>query len=192
MPQQPKSLLTPRQYLTLERRADYKREYYNGEIIPRLPCSLNHVSITVALICRLHPVMGCKVFGSDLRIHVPAENAFVYPDLSVVCGAVQLLDGEEDVLLLNPVLVVEVLSPATEGFDRGRKFEIYRSIPSLREYLLLSQGQPRAEVWRKNDAGIWELHLPEDDVIELASVNCSLRLDDVYADVEMGEGRGLR
>jgi Uma2 family endonuclease len=191
MSQQPKTLLTVEEYLDLERQADYKSEYYQGEIFAMSGGSPNHSLIATNCARLLGNALqgsGCRVYNSDLRVHVVTVNMYTYPDITVVCDKSDIVDES----LLNPLVLVEVLSPSTESYDRGQKFAFYRSIPSLREYVLVAQERQSIEVFRRNDTGIWELHLPQDGVIELASVGCSIRLEDVYADVEIKEGRGLR
>jgi Uma2 family endonuclease len=182
-----KRKLTPQEYLDLEEQAEYKSEYYQGEIFAMSGGSPNHALIAANLIATLRSQLkgtGCRVFTGDLRVHIPASGLYTYPDVTVVCGRLELTGDRQD-NLANPVILVEVLSPGTESYDRGQKFSLYRSIPSLREYVLVSQDRISVEVFRRNDVGIWELHLPEDGSIALASVGCTVRLDDVYADVEM-------
>jgi Uma2 family endonuclease len=179
--------LTPREYLDLEEQAEYKSEYYQGEIFAMSGGSPNHALIAANLIATLQSQLkgtGCRVFTGDLRVHIPASELYTYPDVTVVCGKLELTGDRQD-NLANPILIVEVLSPSTESYDRGQKFSLYRSIPSLREYVLVSQDRISIEIFHKNDAGIWELHLPEEGNVILASVGCRIQLDDVYADVEM-------
>ncbi len=192
---QTQPFVTPEEYLERERRAEYKSEYYQGEVFAMSGASRNHVMIVSNLVFALHTALGgtgCLVFPSDLRVHVPAVGLFTYPDVSVVCGEEELLDEEFDTLL-NPVLLVEVLSPSTESYDRGTKFAFYRSIASLREYALVSQRQKMVEVFRKNEEGLWVLHEFDEarNDVALASVGCALRLDDLYANVTL-EGVSLR
>ena len=188
-------VFTPEEYLALERSAEQKSEYYQGEIFAMSGGSLIHsriaVNITTMLVGALRG-KGCQVFNSDLRVHIPANGLYTYPDASVVCGEPQVLDEQRDTII-NPVVLVEVLSSTTESYDRGAKFGLYRSIESLREYLLVSQERRWIELFRKNDGGIWELHEPDSSgALELASIGCALRLDDLYADVKLEEKGGLR
>jgi Uma2 family endonuclease len=179
--------LTPQEYLDLEELAEYKSEYYQGEIFAMSGGSPSHALIATNFARALGNALqgsGCRVYNSDLRVHVPAITFYAYPDISVVCGKLELTGDRQD-NLANPVLIVEVLSPSTESYDRGEKFSLYRSIPSLREYVLVAQNRLSVEVFHRNDAGIWELHLPEEGKVALASIGCTVRLDDVYADVEM-------
>ena len=132
-----KPFITPEEYLERERAAEFKSEYYNGEIFAMSGGSRNHVLIAGNCQMALRSALkdkGCLVFQSDLRVHIPSNDLYTYPDVVVVCGEEQYLDNQKDTLV-NPVLVVEVLSPSTESYDRGQKFEFYRSIASLQEYV---------------------------------------------------------
>jgi Uma2 family endonuclease len=192
---QTRAHITPGEYLEIERQAEYKSEYYNGEIFAMSGGSINHSLIAANVTSTLHRLLegsGCRVFSSDLRIHIPIVGLFTYPDVSVICGQPEVLDDQRDTVL-NPILLVEVLSPSTEKYDRGQKFLFYRSIPSLREYLLVAQDRRSAELFRRNEAGIWELHEPDrDGRLELTSVGCAIGIDDVYAGVVMEEHPPLR
>ena len=118
---QTKPFITPEEYLERERQAEYKSEYYNGEIFAMSGASRNHALLTSNVIAALHNALrgtDCLVYSSDLRIHIPASGLYTYPDVSVVCSQDELLDEQHDTLL-NPVLIVEVLSPSTERYDRG-------------------------------------------------------------------------
>ena len=186
---QTKPFITPEEYLERERQAEYKSEYYNGEIFAMSGGTRNHSLLTSNAIAALHTALqgtDCLAFTSDLRVHIPASGLFTYPDVSVVCGPDELLDEQHDTLL-NPVLIVEVLSRSTERYDRGRKFAFYRSIPSLREYVLVSQRQKLVEVFRKNEEGLWVLHEydAERGAVVLEAVGCTLDLDALYANVTL-------
>jgi Uma2 family endonuclease len=125
----------------------------------------------------------CVVYNSDLRVKVQSAGWYTYPDISVVCGKSQLEGGD---VLLNPILLVEVLSKATEGYDRGKKFELYAQLPSLREYLLVNQHRPRVEQYVRQDNGGWLLQASNgmDSAITLASLQITVPLVEVYANVE--------
>ena len=135
-----------------------------------------------------------------MRVRIEACDLDTYPDLSVVCGDPVFL-SEKRTVLLNPVLIVEVLSPSTESYDRGQKFKFYRALPSLQEYVLVAQDRVNVEVFRKNEEGHWVLYEAdiEQGMIEWVSVGCTFHTDDVYAGVTPGsegvrahplEGRG--
>ncbi len=188
---QTKPFITPEEYLDRERQAEFKSEYYNGEIFAMSGGIRNHSLLTSNTLAALHTALqgtDCLTFTSDLRVYIPATELFTYPDITVVCGEEELLDDQQDTLL-NPALVVEVLSPSTESYDRGQKFAFYRSIPSLREYVLVSQRQKLVEVFRKNKEGLWVLHEynAERGVVVLDTVGCTLDLDALYAHVTLGD-----
>lgn len=191
---QPKLRLSPREYLERERLADYKSEYYDGEVFAMSGGTRNHSLIATNVSTSLNLALrgsGCLVFNSDLRVHIPEAGLYTYPDVSVVCGEERFLDDEQDTLV-NPVLVVEVLSPSTERYDRGQKFAFYRALGSLREYVLVAQDRPSVEVFRKNDEGRWELYEAQGGAVALASVGCTLRLEDLYAGVSFDAPPPLR
>ena len=145
---QPTHRLTEAEYLALERAAvGVKSEFYDGEMFAMSGATRGHSRISTNLAVEFgNKLRGhrCQPFNADLRVKIEASGLYTYPDLSVVCGADRHGDEEKD-NLTNPTLIVEVLSPSTENYDRGRKFEHYRQIPSLKEYLLVSQDQPRIE-----------------------------------------------
>jgi Uma2 family endonuclease len=197
MSTQSKTFLTPEQYLEIERKAEYKSEYYAGEMFAMAGASLTHNRLATALIVDLGQQLRrgpCEVFGSDMRVAASATALYAYPDASVCCGGPQLQDGHNDVLL-NPVLIVEVLSPSTELYDRGDKFKHYRTIPSFREYLLVASEHIEVELRRLQPDGEWTLRFADllEDVIELQSIGCRLALADLYEKVEFGDrGPGMR
>ena len=195
---QTKPFITPEEYLERERQAEFKSEYYNGEIFPlgesrgtdpadMAGAQRNHVLLVSKVVTALNNALqdrACLVFPTDMRVHVAAYGLYTYPDVAVVCGEEHYLDEQQDTLV-NPVLLVEVLSPSTESYDRGKKFAFYRSIPSLKEYALVSQRQKLVEVFRKNEENLWVLHETDEarGMVDLASVGCALQLDDLYANV---------
>src|SRR5215467_426665 len=137
---QPKTFLTPEQYLEIERKAEYKSEYYNGEMFAIAGPSLAHVFLVDNLTWELRRQLQggpCRTASNDLRVFIPATGLFTYPDVVILCGEPRVRDSYLDTLL-NPTVLVEVLSPSTEAYDRGLKFEHYQSIDTLREYVLVS------------------------------------------------------
>ena len=179
--------ISPERYLEAERRAETKSEYLAGQVFPMTGASLEHNLIVVNLILVIGTQLKgrpCQVLPSDMRLHIPATGLYTYPDVTVVCGTPELEDEHFDTLL-NPTVVIEVLSPSTERWDRGRKAEHYRSIPSLQEYLLVSQDAPRIEQYRRHGEREWVLTdaIGTEDRVELASIGCVLALRDVYARV---------
>jgi Uma2 family endonuclease len=188
MSAQPKTLLTAEEYLETERAAGYKSEYYRGEVFAMAGAGNNHNKIVYNLIGMFYTRLrgtGCSGYPSDMRLFIPETGLYTYPDVMIICGRVEFVDEKKDTLT-NPVLIVEVLSGSTESYDRGRKFGFYRSIPSLREYLLVDSQRVIAERYLKNGAGLWELHESPglSGVVQLTSVDVDLPLQDVYDGTE--------
>ncbi|MGH9943781.1 MAG: Uma2 family endonuclease [Pyrinomonadaceae bacterium] len=184
MSQPAKTYITPEEYLALERQAEYKSEYYDGEIFAMTGASRQHNLITLNIGAELRDQLkgrACETYQSDMRVHVPATGLYTYPDVVVVCGEPQLEDEHFDTLL-NPILIVEVLSKSTARYDRASKFTDYRSIPSFAEYLLVAQDVCRVEQFTKQRDGRWLLtdFCSLDDVILLDSIQCSLSLKEIY------------
>lgn len=172
------------EYVAAEERAETKHEYRNGEIVAMAGGSLEHSLLAVeaqVLLRRALSHRPCLVFNADARTRIPATGLGTYPDLAVICGRIET-DPEDPNTLNNPCLLVEVLSPSTEAWDRGEKFKHYRNLPSLREYLLISQGQPLLELYRRQPDGRWlyESRGPGERVV-LESAGCELVVDELYA-----------
>ena len=175
---------TPDQYLALERKPQYKSEYINGYIYAMAGASKEHNTITGNVFRELaNQVRGrdCQAFVNDMRVNVSETGMYTYPDVVVVCGEPQFEDDYVDTLL-NPTLIVEVLSESTELYDRGKKFGFYRTIESLAEYLLVAQDECRVEQYVKQPDGRWLLsdYRSPEDVVELGSIQCKLALKEVY------------
>lgn len=171
-------------YLAAERRAETKSEYLDGEVFSMSGASLRHNRAVWNLAGSLYGQLrgrGCEAFVSDMRVRIPATDLFTYPDIAVVCGEPRF-DGSELDTLLNPTLLIEVLSPSTEGYDRGKKFAHYRTLESLREYVLVAQEEVRVELFTRREDGHWLLSEAGqlDETIPLAAIGCELRLADVY------------
>ena len=180
----PKTLLTPEQYLAIEREAEYKSEYFQGEMLAMAVSDWVHNQLVVNLVAGFHNQFRsrpCDVYPSQMRVLVRATGLYTYPDVVVVCGERQFVDERRDILL-NPSLLVEVLSPSTEAYDRGRKSEHYRSIESLREYLLVASDHVQAELYTRQPDGRWLLTAAGrlEDSLDLQSVGCRLALLDLY------------
>ena len=184
------SYYTPQEYLRLEREADYKSEYFKGEIFAMAGASENHNMISRRVSGSLHNHLQgkkCTHYSANMKLHIPANTLYTYPDLMIVCGDKQFVDGEKDIIM-NPVIIIETLSKTTEAYDRGGKFALYRSIPSLREYVMISSTTIRAEVMRKeNDSPFWFL-ADEADTLEgsiyLKNIDLTLSLSDIYEETE--------
>ncbi|HUK16507.1 MAG TPA: Uma2 family endonuclease [Bryobacteraceae bacterium] len=187
MSTQPKSFITPEQYLEIERAAECKSEYFNGEMFAMAGAVRTHNLLVTNAVAELRQQLRgrpCEVYPSDMRVRVSSTGLYTYPDALVVCGEPVFLDRREDTLL-NPALIVEVLSPSTEAYDRGRKFEHYQKIDSLRYYLLISSDRVHADLFTLQD-GRWGLTPASglDDTLELESIGCRLKLADLYEKVE--------
>jgi Uma2 family endonuclease len=186
---QPKTFLTPEEYLEAEREAEYKSEYYEGEIFAMAGAGEAHNVLVGNLVADLHQQLRshpCRVYPSDMRVRVSATGLYTYPDVVVVCGERRFLDERRDTLL-NPSLLVEVLSPSTEAFDRGRKFEHYRSIESLNEYLLVASDRVHVDLYTRQPDGRWLLTSASrlEDSLDLQSIGCRLALADLYEKVDL-------
>jgi len=184
MSRQVKSYITPEEYLAFERKAETKNEYVNGEIFAMTGASRKHNLIALYIAGELRQQLKgkpCEVYPGDMRVKAPASRSYVYPDVVVVCGEPQLEDDYLDTLL-NPTLVVEVLSKSTESYNRLAKSSYYRTIESLSEYLLVSQEEYRVEQYVKQAEGRWllaDVRALEAE-IELESIGCSFALRDIY------------
>ena len=179
--------VTPLEYLERERTADYKSEYDNGVIIPMPGASREHNSITFDTTAILGPQLQgspCQGFAQDMRVRVPLCDKYYYPDIVVVCGEPQFEDATFDVLL-NPKLVIEVLSQSTERKDREEKFDCYETLESLTDYVLISQTEPRIEHFSRLEDRVWRFVVARglEAALALPAIGCSLRLADVYARV---------
>lgn len=182
---------TRESYLAFDRASDEKHEFIDGNVCAMTGASENHnlinVNITIALGIQFRG-RPCKLYANDMRVRLPSHN-YVYPDIAVVCGEAQLEDEHLDTLL-NPTVIIEVLSPSTETYDRGKKFEHYRALESLQEYLLVSQEQAHIERYIRQEDG-WLLTEAKgmEASIELSSIGCALTLADVYDKVTFNEGQ---
>ena len=178
-------------YLTIEEQTGKKHEWLNGAVYDMEALGMaggtpDHAALIMAVGIALGTQLRgkpCRVFSADLKVRIPATGLATYPDLTVICGSLAL-DAEDRNAATNPVLLVEVLSDSSEGYDRGEKFAHYRRLPSLREYVLVSQRSRRIEVFRKNASDKWELaeEATAGQSAPLASIGCTLSVDEVYED----------
>lgn len=181
--------VTPEEYLELERAAEFRHEYRDGEIVAMSGASRWHVRIVSNLVAELGTQFretACNVYPIDLRVSADASRLFTYPDVIITCGEEKFLDKHFETLL-NPVVLIEVLSPSTKSYDRGEKFRRYRTLESLREYLLVAQDEMHIEHWTRQSDGNWtktEFRNP-DEIIKLVSVGAELRVTEVYRKVEL-------
>lgn len=180
---------TEAEYLEFERAAETKHEFRDGQIFAMVGASLPHNRITLNIGGELRSRLRgspCEPFVNDLRVRSSPAGHYAYPDVVVVCGPPRLADPHGDILL-NPTVIVEVLSPSTERYDRGDKFHDYRSLASLREYVLVSQTVARVEQFTRQDGGLWLLRelSSRDDSLELPSLGCALPLRGIYERVDL-------
>lgn len=178
-----KNLYTPEQYLTLERTAPYKSEYINGEIFAMAGAGRTHNLISFNIATALGNQLkgrACEAYVSDMRVKVDNTGLYTYPDVVVACGEIQFEDQHLDTLL-NPAVIVKVLSPSTESYDRGEKFAHYRRLASLQEYVLVTQEPMRVEHYLRHGAQ-WMLTEYDDAnaVLHLVTIDCRLVLRDIY------------
>ena len=188
----PKLRFTPEEYLELERKAEYKSEYLDGEIFAMAGARREHNLIVSNVIASLHSQLrgrACETYPSDMRVKVTATGLRTYPDVVVVCGEPHFEDENGDTLL-NPTLLVEVLASTTEAYDRGEKFAHYRLLESLAEYVLIAQDRCRVERFTRQPDGQWLLSEARDlgEAIALPSVGSQLTLAEVYERVKLPAG----
>ncbi len=185
--------LTIEEYLDWEKVSPEKHEYYQGEVfamgghgelLAMSGAGNRHNKIFSNVFGGLFPQLkgtACQPYGSDMRIHIPENSLFTYPDLSIVCGDVLLAEVDED-SIIQPTVIFEILSPSTKNYDRGEKFRLYRDIPSLKEYILIDPLSIKIEAFRLNDTGFWELEefKSMDGIFKLESVGAVLPVAEIY------------
>lgn len=187
MSSQRKTLMTPEEYLAAERKAETRSEYFGGEVFAMVGASKRHNLIAANIIRVLGNQLlerPCNVYPSDMRVKVSATGKYTYPDVVVACEP-ELFDDAENDTLLNPVVVIEVLSTSTEAYDRGKKFEQYQQIVSLTEYILVAQEPYRIEQYVRQSDKEWRYSEYHDakDLIRIGVIGCEIALNDVYAKV---------
>jgi Uma2 family endonuclease len=182
-----RSLLTPEEYLAIERRAEFKSEYFQGEIFALERAQKPHALIATNIIRVLGNQtleLNCNVYSSDMRVKIKKIDKYTYPDVAVTCGQEIFEDDHVDTLL-NPIVIFEILSHSTEARDRGEKFQHYQFIDSLAEYILIAQNVVRVEQYVRQSDRTWlySQYQNFEDVVKLESINCELALKDVYVKV---------
>jgi len=182
----PELRLSPLEYLARERAADRKSEYFQGRAFAVAAASANHNRIVRNVLAHLDAQLRggpCEIFPSDLRLSCPS-GLMTYPDAQVICGKLEYRIGTDDTVL-NPKIIIEVLSKATEAYDRGQKFAFYREIPSLQEYVLVAYQAPLIERFHRQADGGWLLIEAKgaSAVLSLPVIGCTLPLSEVYRDV---------
>ncbi|PDW04161.1 Uma2 family endonuclease [Candidatus Viridilinea mediisalina] len=190
MTAQPKTYLTEAEYLEREQESVIKHEYYAGEIFAMSGASEAHNLIASNITAILHNQIrgrGCRIYPSDMRIKVEKTGLYTYPDITVVCGTSEFTDMMKRDTLINPTVIIEILSPSTERYDRGVKFQNYRTIASLKEYILVAQNTYHIERYVRSETQTWMLNeaVGIEASIMLASIQCVLVLADTYEMVDM-------
>ena len=188
MAAQVKVRYTPQEYLALERQAEFKSEYFHGEIFAMAGAGEDHNLIITNILRELSAQLKgkpCRVYPSDMRVWIPGYEKYTYSDVTVVCGEPQFQDAVRDTLL-NPTVIIEVLSPSTEKYDRGKKFESYKSLSSVTDYILVTQDEPLLDHYARQPREQWLLTTARgrDDQLHIANIGCTLWLAEVYDKVE--------
>lgn len=186
----PKPVYSADEYLALEENADYRSQFYNGEIFAMAGATRRHNAIASNTLAYLHFQLRnreCEIYQNDMRVKV-TETLYTYPDVVIVCGKAQI-EKKRGENLLNPIVLIEVLSPSTEKFDRGEKAKLYRAMPSLNEYILISQDKPGIEHFIRQENGGWLLtELSEmSEILHLPNIECEIALSEIYAKVDFTE-----
>lgn len=179
-------LISQEDYLAMERSATEKHEYFKGEVFAMSGASLEHNRIFHNIYGQLFTHLkgkDCTPYGSDLRIHIPANSLYTYPDISIICGTPELTDEWSDTIT-NPAVIIEILSKSTADYDRGGKFSLYRSIQSLKEYILIDSTQTCIEIFTKQLNEHWLLseYKKLTDIVEVKTISFRLILQEVYTD----------
>jgi Uma2 family endonuclease len=177
------------EYLEMENAADEKHEYYKGEIITRPASKVSHNIITgnfFGVLGNKLKAKNCQPYGSDARIHIPSNTLFTYPDISIICGEIITLNND-DYNVLNPTVIIEVLSRSTRNYDRGEKFKLCRDIATLKEYILVDSESIHVEVFRLNANGHWELeeYNSLSDVVIIKAIDETIILSEIYDGVQI-------
>lgn len=176
---------SPEDYLEAEKSSLVKHEYHNGDVYAMAGASDEHVTIGINITSLLRSSLrggNCRTYGSDMKVQIDAVNHYYYPDVMVSCDQ---RDREFKYFKKYPTLIIEILSESTEAKDRGKKFEHYRYLETLQEYVLVSQTQQQIEVFRKNKSGLWVLHpFGEGDEVNLISLDMRFSIESLYEDVE--------
>jgi len=187
-----KKYISPEEYLAMERDSLERHEYLDGEVFQMAGASEKHNTISLNIAGELRQKLKkrpCKAYQTDMRVHIPKTGLFTYPDIMVVCGKPQFLPDTNLDTLTNPILIVEVLSSSTEGYDKGAKFDNYRSLESLREYVLVSQEKALVEQYVKREDGNWiyQATIGFESEVTFSSIQTPLKLSEIYDLVEFEE-----
>ena len=185
---QTEAWISPEEYLAIERRATYRSEYLNGEMFAMAGATRQHNRISSNVVSEINQHIksrDCNVYSSDFRVHVPSTGYFTYPDIVITCGKEEFTDAHNDILV-NPLVVMEILSDSTASIDRGRKFEQYRELASFAEYLLIDQRTPHIDQYILHDSQEWRYRDIRgiDEQVTIQAIDCTLLLRDIYHKVE--------
>ena len=186
--------ISPEEYLQGELIAETKHEYYYGEVYAMAGASRAHVTLTAnmtGLLWQYLRANKCSVYSSDMKVGIDEDNVYFYPDVLVACDEANGPDESskpDDHVIYSPIVIIEVLSESTEAYDRGEKFRLYRKIPSLREYVLISQQSLWVDIFRLNHNDEWVIHTYTNavDMLELTSIGFSCQLDELYEGLNLG------
>ena len=184
-----KNKFTVAEYLEMERTSDVKHEFYKGEIFAMAGAGARHNIIYTNLFGQLYNALNgkpCRPYGSNMRIHIPENTLYTYPDISIICGDITTSDEDEN-SATQPLVIIEILSGSTKSYDRGDKFKLYRSIPTLRDYILVDSESINVEAFSLNDEMLWELreYKKLEEVLKIKSVDCNISLNEVYRDTKL-------
>lgn len=184
-----KKYYSPEEYLALEETAEYKSEYYRGEIFAMSGGSVNHNLIIGNVHASLYPKMRdskCFAFMNDVRLWIDEKDLFTYPDIMIVCGKIEFYPGRDDTIT-NPLMIFEVLCESTKNYDRGEKFVFYRAIPSFQEYVLIDQSTMHVEHFYIGEQGNWVLteYDNPDDILKLTKIDFQIPRREIYQRVEL-------
>jgi Uma2 family endonuclease len=193
MTAQPKRYITEEEYIEFEAASARKHEYYQGEVFALTGGTEPHNLLSGNAYASLHAQLRrrpCRVYNSDQRVKVLTTGLHTYPDVTIVCGQSQFIESSR-LTITNPTVIIEVLSPSTERYDRGMKFQHYRTIPSFQDYILIAQDEHRIEHFTRQENGIWLLYeaIGITAQIVIRSIECVLTVEDVYEKVELAHGK---
>ncbi len=187
----PARRILPEEYLAMEEVSEGRNEFVDGVVVAMSGNTFPHVMIVDNLVLELNGLLRgkpCRMFSNELKVKVELTGSYFYPDLVGICGT-PVFDLPNQVTILNPTLLIEVLSPSTEAYDRGQKFQHYQQIPALREYALVSQDAPCVELYARGEDAAWTYRMVSglEAVAAFVSLGCSVPLADIYRDVAFGE-----
>lgn len=184
------------EYFASEEQAEYRSEYYDGEMVAMSGGTINHNRIVVNLAGLLATNLAekpCEAFVTDLRVQIEQQRYYTYPDVVIVCGQPEFVKGRQDTIT-NPIVIIEVLSDSTRDYDRGSKFAAYRNIATLREYILIDQDEIHIEAFVKDDSGAWRLrdYFEQDGTLPIESLHLTLPIQQLYKRVTFPSKPRLR